>query len=144
MQQEFLDKLTDRSKTLYENYLKLKKKKQELHCFSLKLFLNKLEKSDSIYDDLKDDEHKLDDEIKEIHSEILTLLNSTEKDEFNLINKDNGDRIVEFDINLASRYIHQRIIDFGWKNDYFRVFDVHAEYTEGNSSRRIERIGKKY
>lgn len=144
LQQEFLDKLTDRSKTLYENYLKLKKKKQELHCFSLKLFLNKLEKSDSIYDDLKDDEHKLDDEIKEIHSEILTLLNSTEKDEFNLINKDNGDRIVEFDINLASRYIHQRIIDFGWKNDYFRVFDVHAEYTEGNSSRRIERIGKKY
>lgn len=145
LQQEFLDKLTGKTKSLYEKYLKLLNKKRELSYLSMEKFFNSLEKSNCLCDnDLKDEEYKLDNEINKVHSELLALLSDTEKDEFELSIKYDSDRIIEFDINSAVRYIHQRIIDFGWKNEYFLKFDIHNELIENVFHTRIERIGKKY
>jgi len=49
-----------------------------------------------------------------------------------------------FDLSIIQRYVTWRVFDLGWTSERFDRFDCFAAREHGRSSRKVERIGKKY
>ncbi|MEW5552794.1 hypothetical protein ABGT22_23235 [Peribacillus frigoritolerans] len=151
---EFSIEVPDSLRSRYEKYIDLFIKRKQIKSIQsnewLKTFLQDIDEEfkdtedDVIEGKFEDiDEELLDKELEELKEEILLGLSEQQKDYFNwLLGLDN--RQATFNKKWAQKWVCKRAYELGWSKEYFSDFERHHASRGDRSTKRIERIGKKY
>ena len=87
----------------------------------------------------------LEKNLNDLWNELLNILPTDRKDELEQIENMTDSKAISFDKDLAVRFVHQKVYEFGWSSEYFHGFDsLYSHYAEAQEGIYIERIGKKY
>ncbi|WP_139380405.1 hypothetical protein [Maledivibacter halophilus] len=154
LQENFLYELNEQAQELYEEYIELDNQESILYDEALEkdyspldIFIGNLkEENKKLYDEYSQNEIKIDKKKEAIKNQLFTMFSKEEKLKFEELDHLYNEKHIQFDIDIAARLVHEKVIELGWTNKYFKSFD--STYSHDTVSRysdkRIERIGKKY
>lgn len=162
--QSLTTKLSEEAQKLFSDYLKARKKEEDIEQQAQIDFLEKLASGNLSAEQMGDIwDHSYDDEQKEVNSEgdqnqenkpdskqlLETFLQHVPKSQIaeikSVLEYSNQDSVMKFDLLDAQHWVVGRAYELGWSKELFDDFEsIFCGSFGQRKSRSIERVGKKY